>query len=116
MLVHQTFHHISFAIPALEASDRELDEALKSLSRLYLHFSGYFNPLNDRLDIEWYSLMVGRDALLVKHYKEMNSIWVKYRMFSKSPGALSHELMKSPGEGVVENAEDFYEHLGYMVT
>jgi hypothetical protein len=112
-LTHEKFHHLSFG-----SCGRELEEALKSLIRLYLHFCGYFHPLNAGLDIEWCSLMVGGDALRVKHYKEMNSMWIERRMFSEAPDALSHELMKSPGDEtqVVENVKTFYVYLDFFCS
>jgi len=69
--------------------NREFRKALKSLIRVFLHHCGNLHPLNAELNIECYSLVVGGETLHVKHYTEMNSIWVEGRKSSQSPHAIS---------------------------
>jgi len=89
MLTYNTFDNARSFSPVLNAPSRELRKALKSLIRVFLHHCGYFHPLNAELNIGWYSLMVNGETLPIKHYTEMNTIWVEYRMFSKTPCIIS---------------------------
>jgi hypothetical protein len=89
MLTYKTFHTTNLFTRVLDAPSREFCKALKSLIRVFLHHCGYLHPLNADLNIGWYSLMVGGETLPIKHYTEMNSIWVECRMFSKTPCIIS---------------------------
>lgn len=67
----------------LDEPERQFRNALKSLIRVFLDHCKNLHPLNAELNIESYSLLVGGEALHVKHYTEMNSIWVQWRKSSK---------------------------------
>jgi hypothetical protein len=67
----------------LDEPVRQFRNALKSLTRVFLYHCKNLHLLNAKLDIECYLLLVGGEALYVKHYTEMNSIWVQWCKSSK---------------------------------
>jgi hypothetical protein len=94
MLTYNTLN-CALGTRVLDAPSREFCKALKSLIRVFLHHCEYLHLLNAELNIGWYSLMVGGKTLPIKHYTELNRIWVECRMFSKTPCIMTRlELMK----------------------
>jgi hypothetical protein len=96
MLMYDNFDYTTLYVRELDAPCREFCKALKSLIRVFLHHCEYLHPLNAELNIGWYSLMVGGEALPIKHYTETNNMWVECRMFSNTPCIMSRlQLTKS---------------------
>jgi hypothetical protein len=83
-MLRLTYESLEYAFKdTLDEPVKQFRNALKSLIRVFLYHCKNLHPLNTDLDIECYSMLVGGEALHVKHYTEMNSIWVQSRKSSK---------------------------------
>ncbi|KAF2184851.1 hypothetical protein K469DRAFT_750705 [Zopfia rhizophila CBS 207.26] len=65
---------------AFQLAQKRVISAVQSLVELFLYCCGDLHPLRTKLDIEWYSLMVGADAKLqIEHYQTQHDMWLENR-------------------------------------